>query len=84
MEMDAASAFALSVAIDRAVPSAVVSAIEVERLKTALRVSEQEHQALLTAECERKMRIEQALEGLEQGVHPLRILFRVLHIIACS
>ena len=88
MEMDATTAFALCVAINRAVPTAVVSAMEVERLKTALQVSAQEHEAFVAAEREREERrneqIEQALEGLDQGVCTLRVLARVLYIVATS
>jgi hypothetical protein len=88
MEMDAAAAFALSVAIDRAVPCALAPALENERLKTALQKSAQEHEAFRIAECEkverRNKQIDQAVDRLSEGVPSLQVLVRVLYIIAVS
>ena len=86
--MDATTAFALSVAIDRAVPPALEVAMEVERLKAALQVSVQEHKAFVAAERDmfkrRNELINEALDRLEQGVRPMRVLWDVVYIIATS
>ena len=75
--MDAAAAFALSVAIDRAVPPTLEVAMEVERLK-----------AFVAAERDRCKRrnglINEALDRLEQGVCPMRVLWDVVYIVATS
>ena len=88
MEMDVEAAFAVSVAIDRAVPCALASALENEKLKTALQKSAQEHEAFRIAEREkaerRNKQIDRAVDGLSEGVPSLQVLARVLYIIATS
>jgi hypothetical protein len=70
--MDATTAVALSVAIDRAVPPALEAAMEVERLKAELQLSTQKHLAFVRAECDRcddiTALVREALDRLQEGV----------------
>jgi hypothetical protein len=82
--MDATTAVALSVAIDRAVPPALEAAMEVERLKAALQVSVGEHKAFVLLQRNmfnrRLTLISEALDRWERGAEPGLVIWDLVNI----